>query len=88
MLKNVLLTIYQCPCYNETYVSYRLNPPYIYKEMVEADKSEILETNEIEDTKILISIQQIYQEAYQLAEKILNILIIAERSNKNYDEWA
>jgi hypothetical protein len=71
MLKNVLLTIYQCPCYNETYVSYRLNPPYIYKEMVEADKSEILETNEIEDTKILISIQQIYQEAYQLAEKFL-----------------
>jgi hypothetical protein len=39
--------------------------------MAEADKNEILETNEIEDTKILISIQQIYQEAYQLAEKFL-----------------
>jgi hypothetical protein len=64
MLKgNVLSTIYQCPHYNETYVSYRLNPPYIYKETVKDDKSEILGTTEIEYTNILINIRQIYQEA-------------------------
>jgi hypothetical protein len=83
MLKgNVLSTIYQCPHYNETYVSYRLNPPYIYKETVEDDKSEILVTNEIEDTEILIYIQQIYQEAYQLVEKILNIIFSYSKTPK------
>jgi hypothetical protein len=54
---DVLSTIYQCPHYNETYVSYRLNPPYIYKETVGDDKNDILGTKEIEGTEILINIQ-------------------------------
>jgi hypothetical protein len=68
MLKgNVLSTIYQCPHYKET---------------MEDDKSEILVTNEIEDTEILIYIQQIYQEAYQLVEKILNIIFSYSKTPK------
>jgi hypothetical protein len=65
MLKRkILSTIYQCPHYNERYISYRLYPPYIYNEMMENDKSKSPRTNEIEDTELLINIQQIYQEDF------------------------
>jgi hypothetical protein len=65
MLKRkILSTIYQHPHYNERYIFYRLNPPYIYNEMMENDNSKSPRINEIEDTELLINIQHIYQENF------------------------